>query len=425
MSVDGIGSVTLDAAAVKRSIGHGIGRDKAAAFAAVPDVLRLGRIVHREPMRGSTDGGMVYHVAAPISINGRGFVADVLVRSDSNAQRMYVHEVALKEKLQQSDFKVGAVAAEAGKRADADAGAIRSVLQGVYSVNPATISKVVDPDTGEPLVVYHGTRRAFDAFTPGKPRGAIGNPAGIYFDTNKEVAEEFAMDVDGATDERSRIVDAFVRVTGDEDGQIRKRTERGRNQLEVIAFRPEQVKSAIGNNGDFDPEDGRINFSRASGSVPQTVAEWLPDTVIADEVEKRIGGFAQQPSIRIRDTAFGQLPGVARNDNVAGAVHDGAIYLFRDQLGDRAAVQRTLFHELLYYGLRRIFSRAQFIREMQSLYERDAWIKARADSWATSADGRRAALYGGEEYATARGVDEALARLAEPNAGEYPRMKAA
>jgi len=140
-------------------------------------------------------------------------------------------------------------------------GAARSgrLAQWASSVNPATVSKVIDPDTGEPLVVYHGTRRAFDAFTPGKPRGAIGNPAGIYFDTNKEVAEEFAMDVDGATDERSRIVEAFVRVTGDEDGQIRKRTERGRNQLEVIAFRPEQVKSAIGNNGDFDPADGRID----------------------------------------------------------------------------------------------------------------------------------------------------------------------
>jgi hypothetical protein len=153
-------------------------------------------------------------------------------------------------------------------------GAARSgrLAQWASSVNPATVSKVIDPDTGEPLVVYHGTRRAFDAFTPGKPRGAIGNPAGIYFDTNKEVAEEFAMDVDGATDERSRIVEAFVRVTGDEDGQIRKRTERGRNQLEVIAFRPEQVKSAIGNNGNFDPSNPDIRFSRAVS--PSQPAAW-------------------------------------------------------------------------------------------------------------------------------------------------------
>jgi len=150
VEVDGIGAVALDVQAVKNSMSHGIGRDKVAAFAAVPDVLRLGKIVHREQMRGS-NVGMVYHVAAPISIGGQEFVADVLVKADENTRRMYVHEVAVKEKLQQSVFKTGAVAAEAGKLAGTDAGAIRSVLQGIYAVNPDTVSKVIDQTTGEPL----------------------------------------------------------------------------------------------------------------------------------------------------------------------------------------------------------------------------------------------------------------------------------
>lgn len=164
---------------------------------------------------------------------------------------------------------------------------------------------------------------------------------------------------------------------------------------------------------------GPVLFSRATDSVPQTIAEWLSDTVIADEVEKRIGGFAQQPPVRIRDTAFGQLPGVARNDNVAGAVHDGAIYLFRDQLGDRAAVQRTLFHELFHYGLRKFLTKDQFTGQMMNLYRRDRAIKEEADRWAATADGLRAKEFGGDEYALARGVDEALAILAEPNGGPH------
>lgn len=169
-----------------------------------------------------------------------------------------------------------------------------------------------------------------------------------------------------------------------------------------------------------ETEGGNVAmFSRSSGSVPQSVAKWLPDTVIADEVEKRIGGFAQQPPIRIRDTAFGQLPGVARDDNVAGAVHDGAIYLFRDQLGDRAAVQRTLFHELFHYGLRKFLNKAQFTEQMMTLYRRDKAIKDEADRWAATADGQRAREFGGNEYALARGVDEALAVLAEPSGGAY------
>lgn len=162
-----------------------------------------------------------------------------------------------------------------------------------------------------------------------------------------------------------------------------------------------------------------VLFSRSTESVPQSAAEWLPDTVIADEVEKRIGGFAQQPPIRIRDTAFGQLPGVARNDNVAGAVHDGAIYLFRDQLGDRAAVQRTLFHELFHFGLRKFLTKEQFTGQMMDLYRRDKAIKDEADRWAATADGLRAKELGGSEYALARGVDEALAILAEPNGGPH------
>lgn len=97
-------------------------------------------------------------------------------------------------------------------------------------------------------------------------------------------------------------------------------------------------------------------FSRAFGSVPESVSKWLADMVIANEVENRIGQFAQQPPVRTRYTAFGVLPGVASNDNVAGAVHEGAIYLFRDNLGDINAVQRTLFHEWFHYGLRQLLS---------------------------------------------------------------------
>ena len=44
--------------------------------------------------------------------------------------------------------------------------------------------------------------------------------------------------------------------------------------------------------------------------------------------------------------------------------------LFRDQLGDRAAVQRTLFHELFHYGLRKFLTKAQFTEQMMRLYSR-------------------------------------------------------
>lgn len=137
VEVPGIGLVSLDRQAVKSSLFHGIGRDKATAFAAVPDVLKNGKIIHAESMEGARDAGMVYHVAAPVRIGDRDMVEVVLVKADSNARRMYVHEVVLREKLRQPAVEAGAGAAEAGVRTRADAGAIRSVLDRIYTVNRA------------------------------------------------------------------------------------------------------------------------------------------------------------------------------------------------------------------------------------------------------------------------------------------------
>ena len=170
-----------------------------------------------------------------------------------------------------------------------------------------------------------------------------------------------------------------------------------------------------------ETEQGVAIYSTSSRSVPLTAGNWIDVGVIAKEVENRIGQFAHQPPVRIRDTAYGVLPGAVEGDAITGAVHKGVIYLFRDQLASVREVQRTLFHELLHYGLRKIFSRQQFIEEMQKLANRDASIHREATRWAATNAGRRAADFGGEEYAFARGVDEALAQLAEPNAGAYMR----
>lgn len=166
-------------------------------------------------------------------------------------------------------------------------------------------------------------------------------------------------------------------------------------------------------------------YSTTGRSVPLSAGQRVVEAAVADEVEKRIGQFAHQPSVVIRDTAEGVLPGATKADGIGGAVHQGRIYLFLDQLANLAAVQETLFHELFHYGVRKIFTRDQFIQEMRRVYERDAWVKARADAWVKTSEGKAAEKHGGPDYAIARGVDEALARLAEPNAGDYTRTDAA
>lgn len=156
-----------------------------------------------------------------------------------------------------------------------------------------------------------------------------------------------------------------------------------------------------------------------TGSVALPADKMLSVEAITNEIQSRIGNFAHQPTIQIHDTAEGVLPDATRNDRVAGAVYQGTIHLFRDSLRDIEAVRKTLFHELLHYGVRRFMSEDQYISQMNSLYTSDASAKGYADWWMKSPEGQRTIQAYGDAHARAVGVDEFLAYLAEPNAGIY------
>jgi len=157
-------------------------------------------------------------------------------------------------------------------------------------------SKVVDSD-GKPLVVYHGTAADFDSFdkTGANDLGLWGR--GHYFSASAENASSYALrQGDGA-----RVIPAYVSINnplvlktgsdlvirlpdgtdhkelvgpnldgskikqialdGGHDGVIQIRP----NGLigDIVAFRPEQIKSATGNNGQFSPKSSDIRFSRS------------------------------------------------------------------------------------------------------------------------------------------------------------------
>ncbi len=168
-----------------------------------------------------------------------------------------------------------------------------------------------------------------------------------------------------------------------------------------------------------ETDKGVAIYSQSGRSVPLLVSERVSPSAIEDEIEKRLAPFGHKPEIIVLDTAVGVIPGASDSDAIAGALHQGRIYLFRDQLATRFDVQKTLFHEMLHYGLRRFLTKDQFISQMDKLYARDADIKAEADRWVKTPVGRKTAADFGAEYAQARGVDEALATLSEVNQGEF------
>lgn len=166
-------------------------------------------------------------------------------------------------------------------------------------------------------------------------------------------------------------------------------------------------------------DKGVAIYSQSGRSVGLPLSLRASELTIEDELEKRLEGLAHRPEVLVLDSAVGTLPGARDEDGISGANWDGRIYLFRDQLSNRLDVQHTLFHELLHYGLRRFLTRDQFISQMSKLYERDTYIKSEADDWVKTRKGKETLAEFGEKYARARGVDEALATLAEPNQGEY------
>lgn len=128
-------------------------------------------------------------------------------------------------------------------------------------------SKVADAE-GKPLVVYHGTTASFDAFNDGtgwftvdpgeanfwggmKSEGANVMPAYLSI-KNPRV-------IDASEASRNRILDALAALQGDEDGVVVM--EDGKVRWAVVSD-PKQVKSATGNNGQFDPANPDIRYSK-------------------------------------------------------------------------------------------------------------------------------------------------------------------
>lgn len=146
-------------------------------------------------------------------------------------------------------------------------------------------SKVVD-EAGRPMVLYHGTQSpGFDSFSlaarvESNPRSEA---QGYYFTSDPTVASKYSDgSYGGRTDGAPAVVPVYVSlknpkvieantgahtyVTPKEikaleaqgyDGII-YRDKDARMNDEYIAFRPEQIKSAIGNSGRFDPNSASL-----------------------------------------------------------------------------------------------------------------------------------------------------------------------
>lgn len=158
----------------------------------------------------------------------------------------------------------------------------------------------------------------------------------------------------------------------------------------------------------------RLGEGKTSGSISAKQVETL--------VTNLTSRFGSIPAIKVMNKVSDLFPSESADSDarVTGAVVNGEIVLFLKGLKTTEDVERTVFHELLHYGLRRFLSKDQFITQMNKLYAVDESLRAYADNWMkTDAVGIDTLTIHGEQYAKARGIDEALANLAEVNPEQY------
>gem|GEM_PF-955573 len=285
-------------------------------------VLEAAHLVHSEDSHNPEEvrWGTLYHtLVAKVSAFEREFVAIVTVKELRDGLRFY-NTIAVDGRVQKSPVGKSPDEQQSQDSGSATAlhGAKGNNLPPLRRVNPESVSRAVDAQTGEPLVVYHGTGSKFTQFNT-KDRQF----SGIFFSESQQVADGYTEggesptviaayldlkkplivkgagkgwnDLNGYTeiagDRAARNLAEALHIPPEEDGSFMEtvstdevaRWARRKGFDGVIfdeirdggdgspitlytVFRSEQVKSATGNRGTFDAGNPDITYSlRAQG----------------------------------------------------------------------------------------------------------------------------------------------------------------
>lgn len=359
------------------------------------DAHHVASVAHERANPGDAIRAWHYY-GAKVVIRGKEVFAKLVVRESVNGQIYYDNDLSSLEEIggragDAARTKTGAAAVSADKHS------LSSLLE---AGNPAEVSKVVDPKTGEPLVLFHGTNKIFnefDAEAAGSSSLAKDAEGAFFFTDNPGVADDFSgyvytrqgdevvqsflpgantmpvflnlrdptvWEMDGGGYEEGFLASAMKEAKRDKsDGVVFLKMRDGSmftvgpwKQSNVVAvFTSNQIKSAIGNVGTFD-ESADIRFSRPEqpgpryltdadavrGAVRQVLDTWKGDKpvvrVVRSLAEARKQGAA--------------LPADAPVDAEGWWDGGSTVYLFTNNLKDVNRALEVLVHEAIgHYGI--------------------------------------------------------------------------
>lgn len=169
------GEILLNERSVRDSIAHGMNPFKAEAFAAIPDVISQGVVIHEGV--NPENGTRYVYISAPVEIEGKDDVVTLLARNTGNGSQMYLHSVATKESiLNASDTETAEISRETGK---VNSGYIASVLKKLLKYKTQGGKTENTPSEGLRFSRSEQTKSAFENRIDALFGGAKANLKGV------------------------------------------------------------------------------------------------------------------------------------------------------------------------------------------------------------------------------------------------------
>ena len=242
-------------------------------------------------------GNVLAHITRPSLYVRNGVAAYDNTTADTGSNQDVLFQAATKEARQFEEVAAQYGGEEAYEQAKADGETVLTYRQwvqvrtpafkewfGDWENDPKNASKVVNPNTGEPLVVYHGSKSGeFTVFDPkqtGRRFGVGTHGKGFYFATDLGTAiyygerplHEVFLNIRNPLDRGEDTSEVGSRFSTSAkrkgyDGITGKDTLpwAEADEKEWVVFNPNQIKSATDNSGAFSADDDSILHQDARG----------------------------------------------------------------------------------------------------------------------------------------------------------------
>jgi hypothetical protein len=284
---------------IDEAIQHNSGPDKLKALAAIKDVLVNGYVVYDGVNPKNTRSRLVA-ISKRVDIGEKQFVVTAGLREDASGRLFYDHELL-------DTRRAEGISSQSSEGLSPQHPAPTSTRLNDYYrrfvEKDTNSSKVVD-ENGEPMVVYHGTPDGrFTEFREDKQASntKFDDSAGFFFTPDKKYAESYAdwededsyierllSGNDAPNNANKDIKPVYLRIinpidanTGHKgskeifnaakengnDGVFSNQTANKMN--EIVAFNPNQIKSATGNGGGFSKESNDIRKALFFGNTAE------------------------------------------------------------------------------------------------------------------------------------------------------------